>query len=103
MAAPKITRFALEDLPSVTTQTPPKHSPEELDQYIAAIQDGAAASDGVGYPDSKAAKSAAASVKRGLKKYAPEISVAMRVFEHKGAWVFALRPFTPSTKDVDAE
>jgi hypothetical protein len=91
----KIVAFDLDKLPAVTTSTPPKHAPEELDQYIKVISAGRAAGDGEDYADKKLATSAASSVKRGLKKYQPDLSVAMRVWEHAGVWHFALRPFTP--------
>ena len=92
----KIVAFDLDKLPTANTGTAPKHAPAELDAYIKVMSAGKAAGDGESYADKKAAQAAASSVKRGLRKYAPEMSVAMRVWESPvGEWHFALRPFTP--------
>jgi hypothetical protein len=97
----KLVAYDLTALPAASIGTPPKHTPSELDAYIKVIQSGRAAGDGENYADKKLAQAAASSVKRGLKKYQSDLTIAMRVWEADGAWHFALRPFTPPVPKVE--
>lgn len=65
--------------------TPSKYAPELLGQYVKLITGGKAAGDGETYEDQKAARSAANSIKRAIKKHVNgDISLVMRVWEIDG-------------------
>lgn len=84
-----IVSYDLAKLP-VRSATPPKHSPELMAEFVAVMQSGKAAGDGVAYETAKAARSAANSIKRGLRRFAEGISTETRTWESKGSFYFAL-------------
>lgn len=68
-------------LPSAVS-TPSKYEQELLLQYVALIQKGKAAGDGIAYEDKKGAVSAANSIKRAIRKHINgDLSLVMRVWQ----------------------
>jgi hypothetical protein len=55
-------------LPPAASVQPSKHSAETIGAYTSALSNGQGAGDGVTYADRKAARGAANSIKRALRK-----------------------------------
>lgn len=95
----KVVVFDPAKLP-VTPTTPSKHDRETLDAYVAAIGRGQGAGDGLDYATQKEARSAANSIKRGMKRAEIALSTKMRVWnsgsDTEPKWHFALLANTAS-------
>lgn len=75
----KVVSFDVSKLPTAAA-APHKYEDSYLSEFVAVMQSGKAAGDGNTYADAKAAKSAANSIKRALRKSAEGISTTTRVW-----------------------
>lgn len=87
---------------------PSKYDADLLRRYVELIGKGKAAGDGETYENAKAARGAANSIKRAIKKHVDDqLSLVMRVWQDEAGFHFALtentRPLTGAAAAAAAQ